>query len=417
MQYILTFGLALFHLILFAQYEDPNFPIPTDGYGSEGPHEMSTESFPNPYFPEEDIMIFHPADIGTQVPTLFYSHAFGGNDPFHVIRLMNFLAGKGYAIVFVPYQTVGVSIEERYENLLQGFRKAARDYSAIIDTTRVGFLGHSFGGGAVFANAYRCFTENSWGENGRFIHSSAPWYSFNISQEDLTSFPEDTKLIVEVYEDDVVNDHRMGMDMFRTINIDPSEKDFIMVKSDTINDYIYSATHDLPTNYTSFDALDYYAYFRLIDALCDYTFNGSLAGKEVALGNGSELQISMPEGLNDLVQSDDPLTSIPQEVFGFPCNSIANPRNMYCEIVSDIEDLNIDKFHFNVFPNPTSSHLNWTSEKRFDSYIIYSAIGQKITTGNLNPASQIDVSCLTSGSYFVQFQNRSETIVRAFNKH
>lgn len=117
---------------------------------------------------------------------------------------------------------------------------------------------------------------------------------FEITQEELQSFPSDTKLIIEICADDAVNDHRMAADMFTNINIDDAEKDFLVVQSDTINGYIYYAGHDVPTNYNAFDALDYYAYYRLIDALCDYTFNGNPAGKEVALGNGSTDQVMMP---------------------------------------------------------------------------------------------------------------------------
>ena len=136
---------------------------------------------------------------------------------------------------------------------------------------------------------------------------------------------------MEVYDEDVVNDHRMAIDIFTTINISNAEKDFITVKADTVSSYIYSAGHDMPTSYAAFDALDYYAYYRLIDALCDYTFNGSLAGKEVALGNGIGAQITMPTGLQSLVQTDTPTALYPETIYGFPCSSVGNPRNMYCD--------------------------------------------------------------------------------------
>ena len=32
--------------------------------------------------------------------------------------MLNFVAMKGYAIVFVPYQTLGVTVEDRYANLV-----------------------------------------------------------------------------------------------------------------------------------------------------------------------------------------------------------------------------------------------------------------------------------------------------------
>jgi len=97
----------------------------------------------------------------------------------------------------------------------------------------------------------------------------AQWYSYNISQTELQSFPNDVKLLTIVYEDDVTNDQRMANDIFNTINIPASNKDYLRVQSDTIDGYTYTADHVVPNN-SAFDALDYYAYYRLLDAMCDY---------------------------------------------------------------------------------------------------------------------------------------------------
>ena len=145
-------------------------------------------------------------------------------------------------------------------------------------------------------------TENNWGDSGRFIYAMAQWYSLNISQTQLQSFPSNTKLLTEIFNDDGTNDHRMAIDIFNNINISPSEKDFILLKSDTIAGYVYLADHTVPQTSPAFNAFDYYAIYRLLDALCDYTFNGNLAGKNVALGNGSAAQITMPTGLKTLLK-------------------------------------------------------------------------------------------------------------------
>ena len=78
------------------------------------------------------------------------------------------------------------------------------------------------------------------------MHSSAPWYLFNISQAELTNFPPDVKLVVEIYNDDPVNDHRMAADAFLNIGISNAEKDFIKVYGDSSSGYAYTAEHDLP---------------------------------------------------------------------------------------------------------------------------------------------------------------------------
>lgn len=52
-------------------YNDPNFDKPTTGYGADGPYTTVVEAFDNPYYPGQDIKIYHPAEITTQVPTVF----------------------------------------------------------------------------------------------------------------------------------------------------------------------------------------------------------------------------------------------------------------------------------------------------------------------------------------------------------
>jgi hypothetical protein len=374
-------------------------PIPkiSSGYGSDGNYSVATLSFVNPNYPTANVQIYYPLGITTPVPTIFYSHAFGGNNPNNISGFLNFVAKKGYAIVFVPYQTVGVTVADRYSNLLNGFIKAANDYPDIIDTTKVGFVGHSFGGGAVFANSYYCFNTLQWGQSGRFIFSMAQWYAYNISQTELQSFPIDVKLLSIVYEDDVTNDLRITNDIFNTINIPTSEKDYLRVKSDTISGYIYSADHIVPNN-TAFDALDYYAYFRLFDAMCDYVFNGNLTGKDIALGNGSINQISMPGDLHNLIQSDTPTFANAESTYLFPCNSNQNPRVNYCdEALSVSNQSKVDQI--TIFPNPTNTTIFIESEKPILNIEIFNQQGQLVATTSTNSVSVFE---LPKGLYMVK---------------
>jgi len=356
-RHTLLFLLFNVALNVYGQIYTGPIPKPTSGYGADGGYTVAIQHLSNPGFPDEDIRIYYPSGITSSVPTIFYSHGFGGSDPNNVLGLLSFVARKGYAIVFVPYQTLGVTTEQRYSTLLDGFIKAVHDFPNIIDTTKVGFMGHSFGGGATFTNAYHCFTSLSWGQSGRFIFASAQYYSFNISQTELQSFPSNTKLLTMVYENDSTNDHRMANDIFNTVNIPITEKDYLMVKSDTIDGYFYEAIHGVPNTLSSFDALDYFAIYRILDALCDYTFNGSAAGKEVALGNGSVNQVSMPGGMHNLVQTDYPNFAHPDTFYTYPCNLASNPRQEYCNEPTSVGEHRNEKT-FKIFPNP--SHLSLT---------------------------------------------------------
>lgn len=383
---------------LFGQIYTGPIPKPASGYGSEGNYTVSSKSFSNPNYPTEDIRIYYPSGITSSVPTIFYSHGFGGDQPVNILGLLNFVARKGYAIVFVPYQSSAVTNAQRYNNLLSGFIKSARDFPDIIDTSRVGFMGHSFGGGATFANAYHCFTNLNWGSSGRFMFASAQWYTLNISQAELLAFPGDVKLLTMVYENDITNDHRMANDIFNTISIPSTEKDFLLVKSDTINSYTYDAIHGLPNTASAFDALDYYALYRHLDALCDYTFNGSIAGKDVALGNGSSNQISMPGGMHNLVQSDVPDFSNPQNIYTYPCSSIQNPRLLYCNAVTSITPI-LSNTNTILFPNPVNTVLNIETSKPISKVEFFNLQGQLLKTATTTIISTCE---LPKGLYFVK---------------
>jgi len=401
----LLFALFCQAMTLSAQYDDPNFPKPQSGYGADGPYPVEVTSFPSPDFPGETIEIFHPGGVTGAVPTLFFSHGFGGTFSGYVQGMLEFIARKGYAAVFVPYPTTGASIVERYDILLDGFRLAARTYPNLIDTTQVGFMGHSFGGGALFGVSHRCFTENNWGSNGRFLFSLAPWYAYEITQAQLQAFPPDTKLIMQVYDDDMVNDHRMAIDLFNTINISTEEKDFILVKSDTLQGQIYAADHAVPGTYQIFNALDYYAFYRLLDALCDYTFNGNLAGKALALGNGSALQVAMPAGLSPLLQTDTPAPLYPEDRYGFPCSGILNPRKNYCPMLTGTAETAPEAHVLAIAPNPTSTQIQVTipADARARQIRVFSLSGQQVLVERISGASEItlDLEGLPSGEYVV----------------
>lgn len=391
-----------FPLLTTAQYSDPNVGKPTSGYGSDGTYTVASESFNNENYNGENIVIFHPQEITTPVPTIFYSHGYGGNNPLYIKGLTDFVAKKGYALVFVPYQTTGVSVPLRYENLLEGFRKAARDYPNIIDTTRAAFMGHSFGGGASFGNSFKCFTENNWGSNGRFIYVSAQWYSYNISQNDLQNFPSDVKLVTEIYESDSTNDHRLAADIFRNISISNAEKDFLVLQRDTVGGYIYPADHNTPNTVIALNAHDYYGIYRILDALADYTWNGNASAKDVCLGNGSAAQTTMPAGLKPMLQTDAPHILRPMESYQFPCDSIINLRIGYCEPLGGTGENTLNAVK--ASPNPFQSEFRIETIDEITSIRLVNISGNELPFEYVRTGSEILVKTenLENGFYFLE---------------
>lgn len=316
----------------FSAYQGPVAAI-TSGYGAPGSASVAVDTVTNSHWRGNPVFVFHPAGRTAPVPTIFYAHGYGGNDTLYQIELLRHIASRGWAAVFAPYRTYGVTVEERYATLLDGFQAAVKTYPSIFDTSRVGFFGHSFGAGTLPYLASQLLSKG-WGKSGSFLYCSAPWYSYNLGDTALSSFPSNTALLTVLYQDDTVNDHRMGIDIFRNIAIADSLKDCLLVASDTLDGYVFQADHSLPSQYApqngEYDAYDSRITFRLLDALADYAFEASAAGRAVALGGGDSSQVTLGGGLTDLSESRHPVTTRAPSSFSWPCDTLINLRKAHC---------------------------------------------------------------------------------------
>lgn len=322
--------------VLRAGYAGP-VAAPTDPFGAPGPHAVVAETFPSPGWPGQVVTVFRPDGAAGRWPTWFFAHGFGGANPAYYGELLHHLASHGAVVVFSPYPANLLRVEENYSMLYDGFIEAAARFADRIDTRRVGFAGHSYGGGAVPAMALRALRERGWGADGLALLMLAPWYSHFVSDADLASFPAGTQAVVQIYEDDLVNDHRMAIDVFSRLNLPAEEKDFLIVRSDRIDGYNYQAAHLVPTGENAprdgaaFNALDAWAVHRIAQALAASVFADDPAGRAVALGNGSAEQTQMgaaPGGraLRRMVATDSPVPLFPSTRYVQAFDSALNPR-------------------------------------------------------------------------------------------
>ena len=308
----------------------------TPDYGTAGPFSVSVETVASPLYLGRNVSVYLPTEATEPVPTLFFAHGFDGGFPVYYDGLLHHLASRGYAVVFSPYTSLGTDQTLRYAQLFAGFNAAASAFSTQLDTSRVGFIGHSYGAGANPWLAQRGLNLEGWGTNGAFMYSMAPWYSYLIDQQTLDQFPSHVQLVTQVFDDDRVNDHRMAIDVFDSINIAPDNKDYVTLRSDTNGKTSLLADHFVPlgaTGSAQINRLDTAGIYRLIDALADSTFHGSAAGRDVALGGGSVAQVDMgawPDGtpLLPLLVTDHPVAQYSPDSFVFPFDSSFNPRGL-----------------------------------------------------------------------------------------
>ena len=377
-------------------------PKPLSGYGSDGSFLVDTSHFLNPDYPSQASIIIYPQGVSSPVPTMFFCHGGGANQALYYQGLFKFIAQKGYAVVFVPYSN-SIGINDRYELMKTGFSYAADNFS-FIDTTQVGFIGHSFGGGMSIAIGYHFMNTRNWGSNGRFLMPIAQFYSFQLTQADLLNYPSDVKLLSIIYDDDNVNDHRMAIDIFNNINIPDTEKDIVYIKSSTVGSYAYLADHNAIATHNYFDALDYYAVYRLLDAMMDYVFNGNILAKDICLGDGNAIQTSMPSGMEQLIVTDT-LTSWrhPETYFGNACSSPSNPRAAYCNsIATSLEQTEILN-QYDLFPNPSTDYWHILASNGIESISVYNLSGANVESiENIEGINfKIDISDYPKGIYVV----------------
>jgi hypothetical protein len=311
----------------------------TDDYGEPGQYEVEFETFANPAWPENgrgetNVTVFFPSEVEEPVPVLFFSHGFGARDRDIYRHLIDHVVSRGSALVYAPYPTTfeGLAINDmhslRYDALWGGFETAVSRYSERFDLTRVGFLGHSFGGGATPAMAHRGLSVNGWGENGAFVFIMAPWYSFEFGEENtaltdivLESLPGHTNAVVQAYDVDDVNDHRMAIDLFEHLALPQGQKAYhnVLPHPD------YPADHMVPcsdvVSHAFLDELDREAIWRPLDALMDASFN--LADPEL----GTSLSLA-PGSLGDYIEvTGSPQPVWAEEEYQFPWSGTGNLRD------------------------------------------------------------------------------------------
>lgn len=267
-------------------------PAPGD-FGSAGKFSVARQSVANPEpGTPAPVSVFLPqnASAANRVPVIFFAHGFGGTNYQYYEALMRQLSSNGYAVVFSPYSSdLLTSHAARYRQLWRGFQTAIEQFGAVLDTSKVGFAGHSYGAGAVPEMA-RLATASGWGANGLFIFSAAPWYSWGTGYEQI---PASAKLVVQVYWDDETNEHLIGQnDVWNRLSQITERRWQVIRSARTVCElpanHGVTVSGAVPEN-GEINALDYWGVWRRIHALADYAFTGNPAAKPVAFGDDARM--------------------------------------------------------------------------------------------------------------------------------
>ncbi len=316
-------------------HDDANITALTTGYGRFGKYRVETKSIANTQYndkPEYQALhlqttLYYPVDAPTPRPTLFF---YSGYHIYHddaYKALLYFVASKGYNIIFMTCPDVEL------RNLIPLTQDALDAFRADIDTTKVGFLGHSMGAGVSFW-LIKAF-ESTLGSQARLLFPMASGYTvFNtnlIPSGKTISLPNNTKMIMQMYQNDGTTDPRIGVDLFLNNTIKIQDKNFMFIYGDAthIADHgtvITKATYD-------YDALMQRTIFRPLDALMDAAFNHNDQAIE-HLKNEISADAYFNPYIGTTPQIDIEQYILPETQYPYNCSkggSVTSKRKEYCK--------------------------------------------------------------------------------------
>ena len=304
-------------------YKDDAIPQPLSGgmYGAMGEHPVRKISVASPWpaYANKDYLkvdLYIPADVTGKRPTVFFITGYSMYHSESYYSLLYFIASQGYNCVFVPHEHTNPDFHP--ELLLTILDSIVEQFAPMIDTTRVGYAGHSEGGGLIF---YLAKDRPQWGTNGRFLFSLAAWWGFNLPPTGNVDYPPDTNMIIQMGnpKKDTGTDPRQNIDFLLHNNIPLERKTYLYLPGDAAHPAThrlsYSSTIDLndgqpnPDGIAYFNALQQVGLFRPLESLMRYSFEGDAQWKWIGLpdqGDENYNTMSQTNGIT-VLSTDDPL--------------------------------------------------------------------------------------------------------------
>jgi len=341
-------------------------------YGESGTHTVATHTEVD----TGDSVIYYPADMSTsnKVPVVFFNPGWQSSDPQDYETLLQFIAGHGYAVIYAKdYYGDTASFISRFEKMLDG----NNDILPKLDTTRIGVIGHSSGGGDTF-KILEHFSNSGYGNNGRFLMALDPWFAFDMNSEGMRNLPSNINLVILQFgSDGGATDPRIPLSEYALLNsIVDNKKDYQVYTQE-------NADHGYPSGNKPVDQMQ--GVLKPLDALMDYTFNGTTGAHDIALEVGSDDPVGT--GLQTINAIDS---------YSYRCNSHKNLAEImdidYCNQYAGGKQYPVDT----IFDEKTIANV---AQPNYLASYIGPVFGNKVTritdranqTGNAKPYPKTQV--------------------------
>jgi uncharacterized protein (TIGR03437 family) len=236
--------------------------------------------------------IYTPQPMPTPAPVVVFVHGFAALQPGPYLDWITHIVKRGNIVIYPKYQESTTENPKDYTpNAISAIKSALGVLGSSADLSRYAYVAHSYGGVIEFNLAAEAAAQGL--PVPKAIFAAHPGDSVSpvptIGEYSLFSqIPASTLVLMLVGDaDDLVGD-TTAKNIIAALPQVP-QKNFLTVQSDNHGSPALSATHIAP-NAPPTDALDWFAYWKLSDAIVDlafYGFNG-----DFALGGGNN-QLSM----------------------------------------------------------------------------------------------------------------------------
>ncbi|NLD93961.1 MAG: hypothetical protein GX639_14990 [Fibrobacter sp.] len=299
-------------------------------------HQVVTDTIRDPSSQRDRLYIIRP-DTGQEYPCVLFCPRFGSDNPADYRGLIEHIISKDVLVVYPVYEANAftrrsIEVGPRTDAI---FSLVARATKNLIDTTRIGFIGHSYGAGIIPAIATRLMDHTGWGSNGSFIYLMSPWYYPGTSLRTLENFPKSSNVIVQVFYDDNINDPRIGSYFFQMLKLPLNQKEFLVVPSPP-NAIRYKSDFQVPLSADAFggsdDILDTAAIYKVIDSVFAGVFDRKKSAHTFAFGTGSTRKIPLGNQGDTsfvMIATDNPRPYLSSRPY---INSWISPRNPFVDV-------------------------------------------------------------------------------------
>ncbi len=295
----------------------------TKQYGLEGLHKVEKQTEKD----KGEAVVYYPKGISKnkKTPLIFFAPGFNNSNSENYHSLLNFIASHGYSVIYAKDNSGSPTrLIARFEKMLA----PVNDVLPYVDTTRIGVIGHSSGGGDTF-RILDYFSKKGYGDKARFIMALDPYMAFDMSADDMMQLPNNTNVVLIQFGDNGQGYDKNGRPTNATDSIIPlTEYSLLTSIADNKKDYqvVPNKTHGYAKGSRAYS--DMQSVLKPLDALMDYTFNATKSAHKTALELGSDTPYK-----DGLQKRDDPVD------YKYGCkNNFVNTKIDYCVL-----DLNSGK--------------------------------------------------------------------------